>query len=188
MTKFSQIAQNGSPALTDYMVGVTSTNSDDIVTLQNLLTLFFNNVPNTSIKSSNIDFTTMTLGYAQITSTFSTTSSTQVLATGLSITVNIPPGARVKVTAFCSDLNGGTGSGPVAFMGIWDGAVGSGTQRSTARSPAYPSSSPATLMAVFYPTAGSHTFNVGLNQAFGGTANISASAIAPAFIMAEICG
>lgn len=39
MTKFSGIAPNASPALTDYLIGVTSGNVDDRVTIQNLVNL-----------------------------------------------------------------------------------------------------------------------------------------------------
>lgn len=135
--------------------------------------------------SGNVTVSAPTLGYAQITSNFTTTSTSQVQVTGLTVTVTIPAGGRrVKITAFARDVYNGSVSYNV--LGIWDGAVGSGTLLSAAQNGSAANNS-STLMAVAVgtPAPGSKTYNVGLNCS-AGTAQLDAAAIYPAFILVEL--
>jgi len=132
--------------------------------------------------------TSIKLGYAQITSDFTTTSATTVQATGLSVTVTVPAGGRsVKITAWTNYLYNSTALHN-ARMSIWDGVVGSGTQISQAS--AYSinngTGNQATAIAFFTPSAGSKTYNVGLQSDNTFTAGISAAATYPAFILVEL--
>jgi hypothetical protein len=127
----------------------------------------------------------ITLGYAQITTGFSTVSTTQVQATGLSVTVAIPAGGRrVKITAFSPYIY----STAVAFLNffIWDGAVGSGTNISGSQvyAPVTTGGAPATAISVILPAAGSKTYNIGFNTS-AGTGTLQANTTQPAFILVE---
>jgi hypothetical protein len=124
----------------------------------------------------------ITLGYAQITSSFPTSSSSAVQVTGLTVTVTIPAGGRkVKITAWCDNLNGATTN---SQMSIWDGTVGSGTRITNAV--ALTAAGTVTALGIVTPAAGSKTYNVGLLAAGGGTATLDASATSPAFILVEM--
>lgn len=145
-------------------------------------------LPNNSIDANELATSAITLGYAQITSTFGHNTATPTLVTGLSSTVTIPAGGRkVKITVFCASLTN-AGAGQVNEISIWDGTVGSGTKLSAASSYAAANNTgaPVTAMAVVTPAAGSKTYNVGLAAPFAGnTANINAAATSPAFILVE---
>jgi hypothetical protein len=109
----------------------------------------------------------ITLGYAQITSNVTTTSTSPSQATGLTATVIIPAGGRkVKITVYTSYLFNLTTSA-TSYMQIWDGTVGSGAllNQAQAFAPVGNTGSPATLMAVVTPAAGSKTYNVGFQVA-----------------------
>jgi hypothetical protein len=126
------------------------------------------------------------LGSATITSLFSTTSSTPVQVTGLSVTVSASGSQKLKVTAFAQWIGNATG-GDYAAITLWDGPVGSGTQiAACVVGQSGTVLAPAIAVALVTPSAGSHTYNVGLdNQAAGGTARLSAAATAPALLMVE---
>ena len=49
-----------------------------------------------AIAAASLATSAITLGYAEITSSITTTSSTAVQATGLSVSVTIPSGSRVS--------------------------------------------------------------------------------------------
>lgn len=129
-----------------------------------------------------------TLGYAQITTTFNTTSATPVAVSGLDITITVPAGGRrVKITAWSSEsLN--LNANCYAVTSIWDGAVGSGTKiaESVIQSAIAGMATPMIALAVVIPSAGTKTYRVGLNQSAGGTARLAAVATRPAFILAEL--
>lgn len=142
-----------------------------------------NAVPGNSLATDAI-----TLGYAEITSNFTTSSTSQVQVTGLTSTVTIPAGGRkVKITAFTGYLFNTT-SGNSAFFRIWDGVVGSGTQLAGARSYAINNSTgnSVTLQAIVTPSAGSKTYNVSAFVDPAGTATVEAAATMPAFILVEL--
>lgn len=130
----------------------------------------------------------ISLGYAQITTSFNTSSSSEVQVTGLSSTVTIPAGGRkVRITAWASSIQNNT-LNSYAKMGIWDGTVNSGTELAYIEYRAAVASQvlPVVVTAIVTPSAGSKTYNVGLsNDASSGTAQINAFAAAPAFILVE---
>lgn len=139
------------------------------------------------VSASNLATNAITLGYAQITSDQTSTSGGGSQVTGLTTTVTIPSGGRkVKITAYCGHLFNTT-AGDQAIMQIWDGTVGSGTQLTQAEiTVAYNNLGvSATAIAVVTPAPGSKTYNVGLSNASGGTATLSATATMPAFILVE---
>lgn len=130
----------------------------------------------------------ITLGYTQITTSFTTTSTTPTLMTGLSLSVVVPAGGRkVKVTLFSRAISNNTAS-RYTQAGIWQGAVGSGTRisGSSAFSTTASQDYPCTCIAVITPSAGAVTFNASLNVAGGAsTGTFSAIATEPAFLLAE---
>jgi len=159
------------PSASDTLVGRAST---DVLT-------------NKDLTSSTNSFPGTTLGYAQITSMFSTSSTSFVQVTGLTTTVTVPSGGRkVKITAFSKSMYN-TSSGAYSEMSIWDGTVGSGTQISdcTLLTAAANQEVPNSCIAVVTPSAGSKTYNVGL-KASAGTAAITAATTNPAFILVEL--
>lgn len=129
----------------------------------------------------------ITLGYAQITSNFSVTSSTPTQVTGLSAAVSIPSGGRrVKVTFQCRDAFR-AGGGPFDIT-LWDGNVVSGTKIQGIQ-PNTPNGNAqsATLIWVsnVAPSAGAKTYNIGLSSATN-QSTIEASSDSPAFILVEV--
>lgn len=137
--------------------------------------------------SGNVTVAAPTLGYAQITSSFTmNTGTTPVLVTGLSITITVPAGGRrVKVTAWANQIHEISGSN-VPIVSLWDGTVGSGTQISRMLGPNNATGWPGSMIAVVTPAAGSKTYNVGMSNNGAGTAELEASSTYPAFIMAEL--
>lgn len=185
---------------TDAITGFTVSNSGTIfgisvatgtITTPNSISggaLTSNSIPSgvlqtNSVSAANLATNAITLGYAQITSNFTTTSTTAVQVTGLTATVTIPAGGRrVKITGYTSS----NGSGGISQMSIWDGTVGSGTQLQTFNSPTAGASG-ALIQAVVTPTAGSKTYNIGVLTT-SGTSTIAADAAgttSPAFILVE---
>lgn len=128
-----------------------------------------------------------TLGYTQVTNGASTTSASDVQATGLTVTVTIPAGGRrIKITAFARSLSN-TSTDANVHWSIWDGPVGTGTQLAGTYVTIPVATGLATGMAiaVVTPAAGSKTYNVGISQNGGGTASFSAETNHPAFILVE---
>lgn len=141
-----------------------------------------------AITASKLATSAITIGYASITSSFSTSSATPVQVTGLSISVTVPAGGRrIKVTAWARALFNTTANAQI-IMTVWDGTVGSGTQisESYAQSNGANTGSNGTAIAILSPAAGAKTYNVGLHQSGGGTANLQASTSFPGFILAEV--
>jgi hypothetical protein len=138
------------------------------------------------IAAANLATSAITLGYAQITSSFTTTSTSAVQVTGLTSAVTIPAGGRkVKITAWTGSMF--TSSASTVTMTIWDGTVGSGTQLAFCQVNQGSVTNTATgaiCMAVVTPAAGSKTYNVGFFVG-GGTGTFYASSIGPAFILVE---
>jgi hypothetical protein len=132
----------------------------------------------------------ITLGYAEITSSFtqSGTGTTWEQATGLSVTVTIPTGGRkVKITAWCGAMSV-NGSNVYAFMGIFDGTVSGGTPLAYAQQVSTSSNYnwQAVAMAVVTPSAGSKTYNVGVEASSSDKTTLQASSSQPAFILVEL--
>lgn len=128
------------------------------------------------------------LGYAQVTTTVTSSSTAAVQIVGLSVTVTVPAGGRrVKITVNGSDMYSATGAAFITGT-LWDGPVGTGTLigRSQMNGGGTTVQTPLTLMSVVSPSAGSKTYNVGLATSVGAnTANIEASPTFPLFILVE---
>lgn len=130
------------------------------------------------------------LGYAQITSNFTTTGGTTPTAvTGLSVTVTVPTGAtKVRITGFCRDLSP-TGT-QYLHLGIYAGSVTSGNLvgdsqvYGIAGAEGGPASPIAILPASSY--TGSRTFIIGTFTSTGNFA-IECGSTYPAFILVECC-
>jgi len=142
------------------------------------------------VSASKLATNAILLGYNQITSNFTSASTTPAAVTGLSATVTIPAGGRrVKITCHVQDVGTNTG-GATVILSIWDGTVGSGTQIGATRntSPTAGALHAAQVIAVpSAPAAGSKTYNIGLQTDNGSnSAFIEASAISPAFILVEL--
>lgn len=155
----------------------------------NLRPGFINEGGTAEVIMTNAGTTGTTLGYAQITANFSNTSTTASAVTGLSVTVTIPSGGRrVKITAWGRSVLNNT-AGDYSLLSIWDGTVGTGTQlaETAALSSSASAQYSATVMAVVTPSAGSKTYAVGLcNASTAGTNTLTASTVAPAFILVEL--
>lgn len=140
-----------------------------------------------AVQANQLATTAISLGYAQIITTFNTASTSATQVTGLTSTVTIPAGGRkVKITVFCPVVTV-TASPKQSVISIWDGTVGSGTQlnASTLITSTTSVGSFMICIAVVTPAAGSKTYNVGLTADTSTTSNIVATAIAPAFILVE---
>lgn len=142
---------------------------------------------NNAITAQLLDTAAISLGYAQILSNFSTASTSPVQITGLTSTVTIPAGGRrVKITCYIYEVYNTTATASV-LVSLWDGAVGAGTEIATSGYTSATASavSAGICMAVATPSAGSKTYNVGLQTVGGGTANTAAASTAPSFILVE---
>lgn len=139
-----------------------------------------------AIGAASLATNAIKLGYAAITSTFTTSSTSFVQVTGLTSTVTVPAGGRsVKITVYAIDAYQG-GSGGAHQVSIWDGTVGSGTQLQTVGiRNGTNDGSVVTLTAVVTPAAGSKTYNVGYKVGTS-TGNLEASSAYPAFILVEL--
>lgn len=137
--------------------------------------------------SPQLSTSSIFLGYAQVTTNVTTTSSTFVQATGLTSTVTVPSGGRrVKITVYCDAIV--SSSSGNAYLSIWDGAVGTGTQIQQWESfITTPNGNPSGVhcVAVVTPSAGSKTYNVGIRVS-AGTLSLFAGATFPAFILVEL--
>jgi hypothetical protein len=126
------------------------------------------------------------LGYVEISSNFSTASTTPVQVTGLTLTVTIPAGgAKVEVSVWAIDEYQ-TSAGATVRTSLWDGTVGSGTMLGISPGTGLANDGRnVNIRAVRTYSAGSKTFNVGF-QTGGGTGNLEANTNYRAFLMVEI--
>lgn len=141
-----------------------------------------------AVQGNQLAASAITLGYTQITANITTTSTTQVQATGLTSTVTIPAGGRRIKISFFANLQVGTGiKNPV--VSIWDGTVGSGTQLNSTGMVVQNAGINQFFIcyAIVSPSAGSKTYNMGWSSDGGGavTTTMVASATAPAYILVE---
>lgn len=140
-----------------------------------------------AVGASNLAANAITLGYAQITGNVAITGTTATQVTGLTVTVTIPGGGRkVKITV---QGTWDTSTAAAAMVGtIWSGTVGSGTQLAGVQATTSGSGVPLPMivMAVHTPSAGSLTYNFGLQTSSGSdAANVLAASTSPAFILVE---
>lgn len=113
------------------------------------------------------------IGEAILGSSFSTTSTSLVRADGLTTTVYVPTGAKVKLSFYAYGLRNSSAGNSVLGQ-IVDGSVGSGTQYAGFQTTSYS----ALVAAAVYAqeeialSPGSHTINVGILVTPGGTGAI----------------
>lgn len=138
---------------------------------------------NNQIAANMLATTAITLGYAQITSDFNTTTvGSDVDITGLSKTVTVPAGGRyIKVTVFTSDLYSDAAANTDLYLRIKEGA----SILATGRRQSFKTNDVTgmTVMYVVAATAGSHTYKVAMQQSAAGTLHIAAQE--KAFILVE---
>lgn len=139
-----------------------------------------------AIGAASLATNAIKLGYAAITTTFSTASTSYVQVTGLTSTVTVPAGGRsVKITVWALDAYQTSGGGSHR-VSLWDGTVGSGTQLNTlALSTTANDGRIITMISVVTPAAGSKTYNVGYRVG-AGTGNFEADTTFPAIILVEL--
>lgn len=130
------------------------------------------NVPTGSVGGAALSTSAITLGYAQITSNWtSTTVGSHVDVTGLSVTVTVPEGGRrIKVTAFAPrtvTTNAGATSlaireGSTILQNVVNNGVGAGQNFATI------------VQWTGTASAGSHTYKVSAGQNIAGTMTVYA--------------
>lgn len=191
----SSSTDNGTPPTYGYNIAVvtvangassiTNGNITDNRTRTGATTLTASTASNNVVTAPMLATSAIKLGYAQITSSATTTSATAAQVSTLTAAVTIPAGGRgVKITAFAQSLTN-TGSNFVG-LSIWDGTVGSGTQLAeSGGSITSATGIPGIAIAFVTPSAGAKTYNVGLRTS-GGTATLAAGATYPAFILVEM--
>lgn len=144
-------------------------------------------VPTNAITADKLATNAIIIGHTNLTTPFSTTSTSNVQITGMTSTVTIPAGGRkVRVTItvpYIYNLNAVT----YTYMNLWQGTVGSGTQlqETLAKSPAAGDAFYAQCVWVGTLSAGSYTFN-GALRCSGGTGNMQAGATTPAIMIVEM--
>jgi hypothetical protein len=135
----------------------------------------------------NTNSNPITLGYAQITSNFSTSSVGAVYINGLGVTVVVPSGGRrIKISCFCSDVYSSGASGYNALIIYSGNSVGTlSTQIGRAQANVgINNQTHMFVMATILLPAGSISFSLAMS-ASSGTLNGEASGTYPAFILVE---
>lgn len=141
-----------------------------------------------STAASKIDWATLLLGsYTRTTNATATTSN--VAISGASLSVTTATGNKLKITVSVPFLS--CSSSPTnSSIAIWDGNVGSGTQvgyaQVTTGGPNY--GAPANIVVLLHPSAGVHTYNLGLSNIGGGTSTATASSSQPLSFLIERVG
>ena len=166
--------------------GITSANLASSLTLTTP-TIVENANPVMSLNGNPIWQYLNTTSITSNSSTSSTTAATPSVPISSSVTV--PTGyTKVRVSFTASDIYAATASATV-IISLWRGTVGIGTQIGQLRCIPSPAESlPATFWALDTPTAGSVTYNIGLQTSNSAdSANIEAAATYPATILVECC-
>lgn len=123
-----------------------------------------------------------TLGYAEVTASQSGITAVTDL-TGLSSTINVPAGRRIKITAKVA-VNGSVASNTAALQ-IQEGAtVLQNIQIQNSTTPGNGTTEEGEV--IITPSAGMHTYKLTLQlSAGGGTVGMAAASTFPAFILVE---
>lgn len=123
------------------------------------------------------------LGYTQITTPPATISSVPLVdVAGLSVTVTVGAGRRIKVSSFINDI---AGTGLAGDQYGWFVVEGSTVLNGTG----VLGGSGGYVEAILTPSAGSHTYKVQANHAAGTTAGVlGSSATTPTWIKVEDIG
>ena len=122
------------------------------------------------------------VSYAEITNTFSVVSSSAITdVTGLTVTV--PGGRKIKITAWARELVSNQAAGTVNLY-IYEG----GTMLAQAQyeTPAANQGQQLTCSYITVPSSGSHTYKVAMNGSTANTHQLLASITSPAYISVEL--
>lgn len=128
------------------------------------------------------------LGSASVTSNASTASTTPVAIAGLSVTATVPSGSRrTKLTVSAESIT--VAAGNTVTISLWEGTVGSGTKLKQVinfSSSGAQTQPPLCLVHSYAATAGSKTWNVGIQTSSGSfSAIMTAAAGSPAELLVE---
>lgn len=140
-----------------------------------------------AVQGNQIATNAITIGYAQSTTNFASTSTTPVQITGLTTTVTIPAGGRrIKITARCGNVSASAVDN--FTFSLWDGVVNTGTQLASSQAKLADNTftSFITVEASLVPAAGSKTYNVGMTSTSATTTTFNASATNPMYILVEV--
>lgn len=183
------VSQNQNGTLKDNLITTAMLQSNAVTTAKitdaNVTTA---KVADNAITAPKLATDAITLGYAENTAGFSTSSTTPVQVTDLTTTVTIPSGGRkVKITVWAGGVFNSVAA-TNAVLSLWDGTVGSGTKlaESYATSGTASAIVPCSVVAIVTPSAGSKTYNVGFARDNGVTATLRATSTSKAFILVEV--
>lgn len=125
------------------------------------------------------------LGYRQIVSNFTTSSTTAAQVTGISVPVIVPTGRKIHVSAYLPSI--GVTTGTNWNTQLWDGTVASGTQLSSYQGKLGDSTftTSAFLAQQSTPSSASKTYNLGLT-CNPGTITAVATSTAPVWLRVEL--
>jgi hypothetical protein len=165
---------------TIYGIAVTSSKISGTVISNNTITS--TQIATNGIAASNLATNALAIGYAQITTNFTTTTtSSNVAVTGLSVTVTVPSGSRnLKITAFCGGIKTSAVAGTFINWTILEGTTTLGTTIISEPVTSYE----CAAMCVAYvaaPSQGSHTYFVATGESAAGTVTVNAGAANPSW-------
>ena len=142
-------------------------------------------IADNNVTAAKIATSAITLGYAQITSPFSGTSTSVADVTSLSVAVTIPAGGRrIKVTFNAPFVisSSVSGNGVNTYVTDVTAAAIIGQQAYTN---ATNIAMNGNFCATHVPAAGARTYKIQYKQDAAGTYQVNASATSPAFILVE---
>ena len=179
----------GNVTLNNGAVGATTVTTSGLVTAGNGLTVSAGSVslPNNAIQANALATSAITLGYAQITSSFTnTTVGAYTDVTSLTVTVTVPAGGRrIKISTGGYYFTSSAVAGTFIELAIIDvtGATqigGIGQSLATSGYGLNPNH-----FVTHVPASGSRTYKIQFKQANAGTFTYAANSSIPAFILVE---
>lgn len=123
--------------------------------------------------------TERTLGYAQVTANQASIGSSDTDLTGLSVTVDVPSGARIRITGYAIFQQ--LSAGGLGFLLLKESSTLLNEDIESKLDTNYRT---AKVMAVLTPSAGSHTYKLAAKTT-AGTLTMEAAATFPAWILVE---
>ena len=144
-------------------------------------------IADASITAAKLSTSAIFLDYAQITTSFTTTTvGAYVDVTSLSVTVTVPAGGRrVEIEAYTSRMN-------ASSAGVMTWAIREGSTCLNQSLGATTDTGSKIAKWVGTPTAGSHTYKVSVSQNAAGTITVAAGStpaptdVGPAFILVKL--
>lgn len=145
-----------------------------------------NKIGAAAVDGEKIATNAITLGYAEITSDFSTsTEDADVDVTELAKTVTVPSGGRrVKIMVFIGGFYKSGSAGQTLYLKIKEGSTLLAQSQWNIAGSNYGFA--AFCFSCSVPTAGNHTYKVAVMQDDAGTIQCSAAATRPSFILVEL--